>query len=69
MVDGARHAQRLIVDEMDLYTRSARIRGRAGDLGLEEFLQLDGSGGLARGRETLGGLAKNGGGHGGEGGT
>ena len=43
--------------------------GRAGDLGLEVFLQLDGSGGLARGREALGGLAKNGGGHGGEGGT
>jgi hypothetical protein len=57
MVDGPRHTQRLIVDEMDFQAGDARIRGRVGDLGLKVLLELDGPGGLARGREAWGGLA------------
>jgi hypothetical protein len=54
MVDCPRHTQRLIVDEMDFQSGDARIGGRVGDLGLAVLLELDGSGGLARGREAFG---------------
>jgi hypothetical protein len=69
MVDCPRHTQRLIVDEMDFQSGDARIGGRVGDLGLTVLLELDGSGGLARGREAFGGLATWRGWHGGECGT
>lgn len=63
-VDGARHAQHLVVDEMDLEAGRARIGRRAGNLGLEKLLQLGGSGGFARRRESWGGLATTGAGQG-----
>ena len=56
-VDGARHSKRLIADQMDLQASGAGIGGRVGNAGLEELLELFGSGRLARGREALGGLA------------
>lgn len=52
VVDGARHAQRLIVDEVHLQTAGARIgcdRG-IGDLGFAVLLQLEGARGLPRRR-------------------
>jgi hypothetical protein len=44
---------------MHLEAGRASIRGRVGDLGLEELLQLEGSGGFARGGEAFG-LVSNG---------
>ena len=57
MVDGARHTKGLVVYEMHLQSRDARIRRSAGNLGLEIFLQLDGPCGFTRRREAFGGLA------------
>lgn len=42
------HAKRLVVDEVDLELAGPRIGALAGDLGLEEVLQLPGACGLAR---------------------
>jgi hypothetical protein len=57
MVNTSRHTKSLIVDEMNLQAGNARIRSRVGDLGLKVLFELNGSGGLARGREAFGGLA------------
>lgn len=48
MVDIARHTQRLVVDVVNFEAADSSIDG-AGDLGLEEFFELEGPCGLARG--------------------
>ena len=48
MVDGARQAQRLVVDEVHSQTAGSGIGTFAGDLGLEEVLELEGTRGLTR---------------------
>ena len=64
MVDGARHTKGLVVYEMHLQFRDARISRSTGNLGLEIFLQLDGPCGFTRRREAFGGLANLAGGGG-----
>jgi hypothetical protein len=48
MVYPTGHAKRLIVDEVNLELAGPGIGALAGDLGLEEILQLEGARGLAR---------------------
>jgi hypothetical protein len=48
VVHAARHAERLVVDEMDLEATDAGIAGRARDAGLEVVLELEGARRLAR---------------------
>ena len=48
MIDTARHAERLIVDEVHFQAANAGIGAGAGDLCLEVFFELEGSGRLPR---------------------
>lgn len=47
VIDATGHAKRLIIDEVDLEPAGSPISTLAGDLGLEEILQLSGARGLA----------------------
>jgi hypothetical protein len=50
MVDGARHAQRLVVDEVHLQSAGARISARGSDLGFAVLFELLCACGFPRGR-------------------